>query len=311
MKVEPSLDLFPCGCLITRGMGQTGRRTIVSANGYFEDVLGIPLQRLLHQPLTTLLTPASDIFFDTFMLPMLLHEGRCDEILLDIRTPSGERIPAIANTVLHASREQLIYWSLFKATQRNSLNQELIDTRSRLEEKSDMLEKRSRRDELTGLPNRRELRRRANLILAQSKRTDVMVAVFVLDIDHFKHVNDTWGHAEGDRILEALGRLFQEQGRDADVIARVGGEEFVVVTSGLNEQGAIQAARRLHELAGRVPLVGHPLTVSIGISLSSGSSGLTYQELFERADMALYEAKARGRNRTLVYNPALQESDTP
>ncbi|WP_211607285.1 GGDEF domain-containing protein [Halomonas daqiaonensis] len=244
------------------------------------------------------------------MLPMLLHEGRCDEILLDIRTPSGERVPVIVNTVLEASGEQLIYWSLFKATQRNRLDQELISTRSRLEEKSAMLEELTRRDELTGLLNRRELRRRADLILAQSRRTDVSVAVLMLDIDHFKEINDTRGHAEGDRILEALGCLFRGQGREADIIARVGGEEFVFMASGLNEQEAVQAAQRLHELAGQVPMAGDPLTISIGISLSSGDSGLTYQELFKRADMALYEAKSEGRNRTLVYNSNTRKFDT-
>ncbi|SEL28350.1 diguanylate cyclase (GGDEF) domain-containing protein [Halomonas daqiaonensis] len=307
---EPSLDLFPCGCMITPGMGEAGSLTIISANRYFEEVLGIPLQGLLHQPLVTLLTRASGIFFDSFMLPMLLHEGRCDEILLDIRTPSGERVPVIVNTVLEASGEQLIYWSLFKATQRNRLDQELISTRSRLEEKSAMLEELTRRDELTGLLNRRELRRRADLILAQSRRTDVSVAVLMLDIDHFKEINDTRGHAEGDRILEALGCLFRGQGREADIIARVGGEEFVFMASGLNEQEAVQAAQRLHELAGQVPMAGDPLTISIGISLSSGDSGLTYQELFKRADMALYEAKSEGRNRTLVYNSNTRKFDT-
>lgn len=299
--VLPELDLLPSGCLVTSGLDARDERRIVYANHYVSEVLRFPPENLVGHPLSSLLTRASGVFFDTYVLPMLLHEGRCDEILIELLTPAGEQIPVIANAVVGDVARGLIYWSFFNATQRNKFYDELLEARRLLEEKGASLYYQSITDELTGLLNRRELVRRAEIIAEQARRSHNSMSVLVLDIDHFKRINDTLGHAEGDRILTELGALFREQGRLSDVIARFGGEEFVFVLPDADENRALGVASRLHRLVGRIKVADEPVTVSIGIALSESFEQLDYLQMFEQADRAVYQAKAQGRDQTVIY----------
>ncbi|WP_148254343.1 GGDEF domain-containing protein [Aidingimonas lacisalsi] len=296
-----NLDAFPCGCLITSGTKTSQQREVAYANTYVHEVFGFPDEALIGKSLASLLTPASVILFDSYMLPMLMNDGYCDEILLEIRAYHGEKVPIVVNTRLYDPQGGRIHWALFNATQRNRLYQELLERRRQLEEKAAQLETLSSQDELTGLLNRRELLKRADMILAQAIRAYQTAGVLLVDIDYFKEINDYLGHAEGDRVLAALGRRFRELGRQADVIARYGGEEFIFVLGNTHQDGICALAERLHAIARDIPIGHSTLTISIGISLSEGAEAPTFDELFRKADRALYLAKSEGRNTTRLY----------
>jgi diguanylate cyclase (GGDEF)-like protein len=160
------------------------------------------------------------------------------------------------------------------------------------------------RDDLTGLYNRRHFDERVHAEHAFSIRHGTALALVLLDIDHFKQINDRHGHQTGDAVLRHFGDLLQASVRTEDIVARYGGEEFVVIVRGIDVSGCQAFAERLRALIERSP-VPHGgtvrLTVSIGVAHSqwsgvgSGSTGL-----IAAADQALYTAKRTGRNRVVV-----------
>jgi two-component system cell cycle response regulator len=129
-----------------------------------------------------------------------------------------------------------------------------------------------------------------------------VVTLLMVDIDHFKRINDTYGHLVGDDVLREVATLLQGAVRTVDVVARYGGEEFIIVLPETNEEGAIAFAERLRERIeaqefGRGGRAGLRLTTSIGVATFPSPLVESTEDLFGRADAALYRAKADGRNR--------------
>ena len=154
-------------------------------------------------------------------------------------------------------------------------------------------------DPLTGLLNRRAMEERVRHL----REAGTPFALAMADLDHFKRLNDSYGHDTGDRALRTFARVLREAVRDNDVVARHGGEEFVVVLPGID---ALTAAPVLHRIRERLlDAVGTALipefSVSIGLADSSWSSDLT--DVLRAADHALMEAKAQGRDRLVIADP--------
>lgn len=163
-------------------------------------------------------------------------------------------------------------------------------------------------DAMTALPNRRHAEPILTQKVAEGCRYGRPLSVAVIDVDHFKSVNDRHGHAVGDAVLTALGRVLSDVAREADVAARWGGEEFVVICPETSLEGALVLAERVRkQVEGHRFASGLPITVSIGVAERRHDD--TAETLFERADAALYRAKRRGRNR--VASDALASSVTP
>ncbi|WP_373716839.1 diguanylate cyclase [Roseateles sp.] len=157
-------------------------------------------------------------------------------------------------------------------------------------------------DFLTGLPNRRAFVERAAGLLAQARRHGWAVALVVFDLDHFKHVNDLHGHPVGDAVLRATAELARSEVRDGELLARHGGEEFVILAADCRPDEAVRLAERLRaKLAGTTitPPDGPTLqlTASFGIACAEPRNLIDLDGLFREADRALYAAKAEGRNR--------------
>lgn len=161
-------------------------------------------------------------------------------------------------------------------------------------------------DVLTGLRNRRAFQQQISVELARSSRYGVPLGLLLMDVDHFKAINDGQGHAGGDRVLSALGALLREELRTPDIPARWGGEEFVVALPSTDLAGAGLAAERLRAAIAAATIrhgsVLIPVTVSIGVSALECSESL--EALTERADQAMYAAKVRGRNCVVISEPA-------
>ena len=157
----------------------------------------------------------------------------------------------------------------------------------------------ARTDALTGLLNRRGFDERASLELAHARRESRSIAVVAFDIDYFKRINDEWGHETGDRVLARIGEILIAKGRDIDVAARFGGEEFVVLLPGCTGPDAQAFAERVrHELAANDSAELPTVRVSAGIVADVAPNDI--EAMLRGADSALYSAKHTGRDRTVV-----------
>ncbi|TMD03577.1 MAG: GGDEF domain-containing protein, partial [Chloroflexi bacterium] len=172
------------------------------------------------------------------------------------------------------------------------------------------LETVTRTDALTGIYNRRHLEERLQGVLSSARRHHEPAAVLMIDVDHFKSINDSLGHAGGDAVLREVAERLRHRVRLEDVVGRWGGEEFLVLSAIADADAAAVLAERLRaaiadepfeiEGAGRIRV-----TVSIGCAAGAGDA----EALLRQADAALYEAKAQGRNRFIVAgaSPALRD----
>lgn len=169
-------------------------------------------------------------------------------------------------------------------------------------------------DSLTDLPNRRLLQQRVAQVLRDRERTESGFALLMLDLDHFKTLNDSHGHAAGDQLLCVVSQRLQNCLRPADMVARLGGDEFVVLLQNLDtDSTAAEAATRQHAnklimaIAEPIPLDFGTVhqSVSVGIALSE-ARGSTFERLMQQADLALYEAKGSGRNKVMLFQPDMQ-----
>ena len=172
----------------------------------------------------------------------------------------------------------------------------------------DRLQHQALTDELTGLPNRRLLSDRLTQTLAIAKREQNLVAVLYVDLDGFKLVNDSLGHTVGDTLLSLVGERLQERIRHSDTLARVGGDEFMVVLTKLTSRDdAARVAKSLLDVLAKPFLIeGNEITISasIGISLFPGD-GAEAADLLQHADSAMYTAKRNGKNQMMYYTTEL------
>ena len=158
-------------------------------------------------------------------------------------------------------------------------------------------------DPLTGLMNRRALLEALGAEIARAARYGHALSILLLDLDHFKSINDKHGHASGDAVLSSTGALLSKQARKGDMVARWGGEEFLVVLHATPAEGAQIAAERVRraicELRVSSP-AGERIAVSASIGVSSFQAGDGIDPLIDRADRAMYQAKSGGRNRVVL-----------
>lgn len=156
-------------------------------------------------------------------------------------------------------------------------------------------------DSLTGLSNRRRLIEKLEQSLADAARYDRCGAILMIDLDNFKILNDTRGHAAGDAMLKSVGEVLSARIRETDLAARLGGDEFAILLQQAGEEQARTVARDIHAQLTEPPIVP-PIPVSIGFTVFRGAQQLTADELLAAADSALYEAKHRGGDQFMAYS---------
>lgn len=166
-----------------------------------------------------------------------------------------------------------------------------------------MLAQRAQIDGLTGLWNRAYFDRRVQEEVARVQRHEGALAIAFFDADHFKSINDTFGHPAGDAVLQGLGQIIQRDSRQSDIACRYGGEEFVLIMPQTGPEDARAFCDRLRQSIEAVTWPRHPerkVTVSIGVAAASTSVGMTASAWIEAADKCLYTAKKSGRNRVVL-----------
>lgn len=179
----------------------------------------------------------------------------------------------------------------------------------RLERQARGFEDLATTDSLTGLRNRRYFEQRLQEAIAAAHRGDAGLGLVILDIDHFKQVNDTHGHQVGDLVLEAVGSAMADQARAGETAARIGGEELALILPGASLGAAREAAERIRRAASaevarcQALPSGSRLTLSAGVTAASGGTRCNRRDLLFAADRALYRAKSQGRDRVEAEQP--------
>ncbi|HLL06385.1 MAG TPA: sensor domain-containing diguanylate cyclase [Myxococcaceae bacterium] len=167
----------------------------------------------------------------------------------------------------------------------------------------EQMERMATTDGLTGLLNHRTFQSKADETLAQAKRYQRKLSVILTDIDHFKSVNDTYGHPTGDAVLRGVAKILRDKARDTDIVARYGGEEFAIIMPETDAQGARVIAERIREAVKAEVFQTEmgPLKVTMSLGIATGpDQGYEKQHLIDLADQCLYHAKRHGRNQSVT-----------
>ena len=319
------INQLPCPILLTDATGH-----ILMTNTNLLQLVGGTDEQWKNKPLEDLLPPPSRIFLQTHLWPILYNETIVKEIHMQLYDSQKQRVPVLLNCqkILHNGQESYC-WVFFVAYERSQFEAELLKARSEAQQMSENLaqanaqlnvlhkqlslyteevkaENRelselSQTDPLTGLANRRALEVTVTNWQSQSK-VETCASVLLIDADHFKRVNDEYGHDEGDRVLVELARQLQASVRLSDLVVRYGGEEFIIWLPSMNRAEAEFTAQRAHKHIHQVQVAGKPITISIGVATSVDTlNPELLQELITHADKAVYQAKREGRNRTIHF----------
>ncbi len=294
---DAAFSQSPLGMLVIDGSSLE----IVDANPALQSTLGYTLEELQAMPL-------AQIFSDGGGPPEALL-AQLKESPPRLLTETGQRCRSgrFLHVELSGYRLDLGGRGLYALTMRDITMRRRVE--AQLLEKQQHLDHLAHHDQLTGLPNRLFLAAHLPGAIEEAKRTNNMLAILFLDLDRFKHINDSRGHETGDKLLKAVAQRIRTTTRTDDIVVRMGGDEFVVVLKTVSTAEQInEAASRVTEaLAAPVLIDGRTLvtTASIGVSLFP-RDGSTMGELLRQSDTAMYQAKDRGRNNFQLFSPVME-----
>lgn len=232
-----------------------------------------------------------------------LPDGSCRHLLwnaIPLRDTHGT-INGALNTLLDIS-------SLKRTEQQvRQYSVQLEQQQEELRKVNELLQKQATTDGLTGLNNHRAFQENFVQEFQRATRYQQPLSVLMIDVDHFKQYNDSFGHPAGDEVLKTVAQILKENARTSDYVARYGGEEFVIILSNTNDESAFVVAERVRKTIEEYPWSRRPITISLGLSCLRAEVDSTAQLLSE-ADQSLYRSKSQGRNRITLYTPKSQES---
>ncbi len=295
---EQVFDLYeraPCGYHSLDAQGRVLRMNETELRW-----LGYRLEELVGRPYTDLLTEASRMRFAQ-AFPTFLVTGHVENLEFVLVRQDGSHLPvAVSGSAIRDAEGQVIATrsTVFDLTERKRLEAQL--------------EQLARTDALTGLSNRRDFEELSLRELQRARRLDRPLTLLMLDVDHFKRVNDRYGHAVGDQVLQGVAQVCRAQLREIDLLARLGGEEFTIVLPEAGQTFGIDIAERLRQAVQDWVLrlaSGDEIrcTVSVGVT-SRIDTDEAVATILARADQALYAAKEAGRNQVRVFEPMLTSS---
>jgi diguanylate cyclase (GGDEF)-like protein/PAS domain S-box-containing protein len=276
---------------------------IVDANPAVQQQLGFTLDELRGRSVLSVLRGPNDSQDPVIATLARVEPSRGIELVQWLK--DGRQMDVEVSCVPIESRDRrLVSYLMRDLSERKKAQTQLLANQQRLD-------KLANHDTLTGLPNRLFLQAHLPEAIVRCQDSGQMLAVLFLDLDRFKHINDSRGHEVGDKLLQEIAKRIRAAVRPADIVVRMGGDEFVVVLHKVNapDEVAIAATRINEVLAAPVMIDGRALvaTVSIGVSLFP-RDGATMGELLKHADTAMYQAKDLGRNNFQVFSPQMDRS---
>jgi diguanylate cyclase (GGDEF)-like protein len=231
------------------------------------------------------------------------------EVIKELKSISGvDSIPVIFVTALTTDGDEQLGLELgavdyITKPLKAPIVRARVNTHMTIVRQRNLLIEQSIKDGLTGLFNRTYIIKRASDMLGQAERHQYEISVLILDVDHFKSVNDTHGHQTGDVVLVAIAKAFQASVRAEDVVGRYGGEEFIILLGHCDLASGVNKAQAVRETIEQLKPAGLDITVSVGISSLNGEKK-NLDQLIAEADSALYQAKHEGRNRVVRFVPS-------
>ncbi|WDQ32289.1 sensor domain-containing diguanylate cyclase [Paenibacillus marchantiae] len=317
--MDIQLDMAPCGyfSISDSGIIKTINQTLLTMLGYERN-------ELLGRHIESTMSVTNKLFFHTYFYPYIQLYGHVDEMYFTFRTSDQQDVPVLLNGIRQTrDGESVVDCVVVVMRKRIEHEKDIMNTKTKLQELyqatndankelerlheeykvkqqalikvNDQLETMASTDLLTGLKNRRFFQDKMVESLALFRETQCVFSLLVVDIDHFKNINDTYGHPIGDLVLGNLAGLLQSVSRSTDVVARYGGEEFVIILANCDREQAVATAERYRSQVDSADWGEYNITVSIGAATVSQED--TDQSLFQKADKALYASKTGGRNR--------------
>lgn len=326
--MEERLKEAPCGLLSIDHNG-----CITEVNTRYLSWMGYREEEVIGKHIETFLTKVNRMFVHTYFVPTIQLHGTVEEFYINLTNSAGESVPFLMNARRYVQdgspvidcmfiqiKQRIDYEmelrSLQKTTEKayqareeafaqlEKIYLEIEKKQNEILEMNDELLKLSYTDKLTSIPNRRFFQEELERQVERFSTEGTKFSLLMVDIDHFKKVNDTFGHLVGDRVLIQLAEILTEEVRSEDQVARLGGEEFVVILPDTDAEQAMEQARRLNKaVETRNWETIDPLTISIGVSTFLEAD--TEVTILNRADQALYKAKASGRNCSVHFHEVL------
>jgi diguanylate cyclase (GGDEF)-like protein/PAS domain S-box-containing protein len=285
-RIRHVFDAAPVALILSRAKDNL----VLLANSVAARLFEVPLELVVGQSTPSYWIDTNER--DRIALE-LVREGHADTLVTRLRTATGRE-----------------FWGMLSA-RRIQYEGEVcflvgVADVTAQKEAEEALRDQATRDALTGVPNRRKLVEIAEIEMSRARRSGRPLSVAMLDVDHFKRVNDDHGHPVGDQMLALLAEGSKHELRAADVLARVGGEEFAILFPDTDADGARAVAERLREHLASVSVTapsGLEVTVTVSIGVAEIEEAEDFDTLLGRADAALYKAKHLGRNRVELAGP--------
>ena len=272
---------------------ETGK--ITDANPYLEQLLGYTRTEFIGKRLWEI-APFRDKKANQAAFATLKENGYISYADLPLAAKSGHDVDVeFVSNVYVVGNQRVIQCNIRDITQRKHAELLLAEQQRALESANEKLEMLAHTDGLTGLRNYRSLQELLNSEFDRSSRYQTPLSLVLLDVDKFKHFNDTFGHPAGDEVLRNVARVLQREARSTDLVARYGGEEFAVVLTNTDTVEAWIAAERFRNAIEAAPWQKRAVTASFGVTTKSTAS-INAAALINAADSALYQSKVSGRN---------------
>ena len=268
-------------------------RVIVRVNKKFTKLFGYSSDEILGKQTRTL-TPSVEKFEEYAQYFVQTKEGIIKSEELEYRKKDGTLfwVKLEGNPINQDVNEPLILWSFIDITKEVYYRKELEHLAST--------------DPMTQLYNRRYFSELATTVVKLAKRSGLVYSIIMIDIDKFKRINDTFGHAAGDEVIITLAKVLKFDKRESDIVSRWGGEEFIILLPQTNQKGSMVIAEKLRKRVEKLQVVtkNHQkitFTISLGIASVDLDKHQTIEDVINKADKALYLAKEKGRNRVELY----------
>jgi diguanylate cyclase (GGDEF)-like protein/PAS domain S-box-containing protein len=271
---------------------------ILTTNAALRQILGLDEGELRALTLPQLFADDADA---TTLITRFRDSNSRTPVRTQRRGPNGQMLDIeISGYPINLGKRRLLAYTTHDVTVRTSFEAQLLENQQRLDHLA-------HHDQLTGLPNRLFLAAHLPGAIEEARRSGQVLAILFLDLDRFKHINDSRGHETGDALLKAVAQRIRPTARTVDVAVRMGGDEFIVILKEVTNAQVNDAAERIIKaLSSPFVINGRSIvtTVSIGVSLFP-RDGADMEELLRHSDTAMYQAKERGRNNWQVFSPVM------